>query len=83
MNTKRATDITLALVGLIVTTPLIMLAMIGIVMCSPGSPVFAQERVGLYGRRFTMQAADHEGQRPRATRNAGAKRTELPAPSSR
>ena len=28
--------------------------MAGIVMCSPGSPIFAQERVGLYGRRFTM-----------------------------
>ena len=28
--------------------------MIAIVICSPGSPIFAQERVGLYGRRFTM-----------------------------
>jgi lipopolysaccharide/colanic/teichoic acid biosynthesis glycosyltransferase len=53
-NTKRATDVTLALTGLILTAPLLIVAMIGIMMCSPGSPIFAQERVGRYGRRFTM-----------------------------
>jgi lipopolysaccharide/colanic/teichoic acid biosynthesis glycosyltransferase len=50
INTKRATDIALALSGLILTASLIIVAMIGIMMCSPGSPIFAQERVGLYGR---------------------------------
>jgi lipopolysaccharide/colanic/teichoic acid biosynthesis glycosyltransferase len=54
INTKRATDITLALSGLVLAAPLLVVAMIGIMICSPGSPIFAQERVGLYGRRFTM-----------------------------
>ena len=54
INTKRATDIALSLVGLIIAAPIMLLAMIAIVICSPGSPIFAQQRVGLYGRRFTM-----------------------------
>jgi lipopolysaccharide/colanic/teichoic acid biosynthesis glycosyltransferase len=54
ISTKRATDIALALIGLTLTAPIISLAMILIVICSPGSPIFAQERVGVFGRRFTM-----------------------------
>jgi lipopolysaccharide/colanic/teichoic acid biosynthesis glycosyltransferase len=54
IGTKRATDIALALVGLTLSAPLLLVAMIGIVLSSPGSPIFAQERVGRYGRRFTM-----------------------------
>jgi lipopolysaccharide/colanic/teichoic acid biosynthesis glycosyltransferase len=54
ISAKRATDIALALVGLTVSAPILIVSMIAIVICSPGSPIFAQERVGLYGRRFTM-----------------------------
>ena len=54
MTAKRATDIALALAGLTASAPILAAAMVGIVLSSPGSPIFAQERVGLYGRRFTM-----------------------------
>lgn len=53
-TTKRATDVALALLGLTLSAPILALSMLAIVICSPGSPIFAQERVGLYGRRFTM-----------------------------
>jgi lipopolysaccharide/colanic/teichoic acid biosynthesis glycosyltransferase len=37
--------------------------MIGIMMCLTGSPILAQERVGLSGRRLTMfKPRTHEGQ---------------------
>jgi lipopolysaccharide/colanic/teichoic acid biosynthesis glycosyltransferase len=51
---KRALDIALSAAGLAVTAPLLIVASVGIMISSPGSPIFAQERVGLYGRRFTM-----------------------------
>jgi lipopolysaccharide/colanic/teichoic acid biosynthesis glycosyltransferase len=54
ITAKRFTDIALALVGLALTAPILILAMLAIAFCSPGSPIFAQERVGLYGRRFTV-----------------------------
>ncbi len=54
IGAKRATDIALALAGLMLSAPMLIISMIAIVICSPGSPIFAQERVGLYGRRFTM-----------------------------
>lgn len=54
ITAKRATDIALAIVGLVLTAPIVLFSMLGIVVCSPGSPFFAQERVGLYGRRFTL-----------------------------
>jgi lipopolysaccharide/colanic/teichoic acid biosynthesis glycosyltransferase len=31
-----------------------MFSMAAIVICPPGLPIFPQERVGLYGRRFTV-----------------------------
>jgi len=52
--TKRAMDITVASVALAASAPVLLLAMVGIVVNSPGSPIFAQKRVGLYGRRFTL-----------------------------
>jgi len=51
---KRAIDVTVASAGLIATAPLLIAASVGIMLNSPGSPIFAQERVGRYGRRFTM-----------------------------
>jgi lipopolysaccharide/colanic/teichoic acid biosynthesis glycosyltransferase len=53
-SAKRAVDITLALAGLTLSAPILAASMIGIAISSPGTPIFAQERVGLYGRRFTM-----------------------------
>ncbi len=51
---KRALDVTLALLVLIVTSPVIVAATIGIVAVSGGNPFYRQHRVGLGGRRFRM-----------------------------
>jgi lipopolysaccharide/colanic/teichoic acid biosynthesis glycosyltransferase len=51
---KRAIDLTLSLSVLCASAPVLLVAMVGIVLSSPGSPIFIQERVGLYGRRFKM-----------------------------
>jgi lipopolysaccharide/colanic/teichoic acid biosynthesis glycosyltransferase len=51
---KRATDVVLASVLLVLVSPLIALAALGIVLVTGGAPFFAQERVGQYGRRFKM-----------------------------
>lgn len=51
---KRATDVVLSLAALIVVSPALLLAALGIAIVSPGSPFFAQERVGKDGTRFRM-----------------------------
>jgi lipopolysaccharide/colanic/teichoic acid biosynthesis glycosyltransferase len=51
---KRALDVVIAVVALAGTSPVLVVSMIAIVLSSPGSPFFAQERVGIYGRRFTI-----------------------------
>jgi len=47
-------DLVIAGSVLIVLSPVLVIAMIAIVVSSPGKPIFTQERVGLYGRRFLM-----------------------------
>ncbi|MEO7083894.1 MAG: sugar transferase [Gemmatimonadaceae bacterium] len=49
---KRAIDVTVAAVGLILTAPIIALAAIAVRLESAGSPVFRHERVGYRGKRF-------------------------------
>ncbi len=51
---KRAIDIVLGVVLLLLAAPLIALAAIAIVAVTGGAPFYAQERVGQYGRRFNM-----------------------------
>ena len=51
---KRALDITIASTALVTLSPVIAAAALGIVCASPGSPFFAQERVGKNGRRFNL-----------------------------
>jgi lipopolysaccharide/colanic/teichoic acid biosynthesis glycosyltransferase len=51
---KRTIDVTVAAVGLIVTSPILLAAMAGIVVVTRGNPIYRQERVGLDGRRFKM-----------------------------
>jgi lipopolysaccharide/colanic/teichoic acid biosynthesis glycosyltransferase len=51
---KRSIDLTVSLVVLIVTSPVLLVAMVGIMVVSGGSPIFAQERVGHNGRLFRM-----------------------------
>lgn len=51
---KRLLDLLLSLLALIVLLPLMLLIALLIRLDSPGSPVFAQERVGRHGRPFTI-----------------------------
>lgn len=51
---KRAIDIVLGTAILVLCAPIILLAMIAIVLVSPGSPFYVQERVGLRGRVFRL-----------------------------
>ncbi|WP_066254698.1 sugar transferase [Neobacillus drentensis] len=51
---KRAYDIILASVGLIIAVPIVLLFTILIVMETPGSPFYVQERIGKNGKRFKM-----------------------------
>jgi lipopolysaccharide/colanic/teichoic acid biosynthesis glycosyltransferase len=51
---KRAIDIAIGVALLILATPFIAIAAIGIVLVTGGSPIYAQERVGQYGRCFKM-----------------------------
>lgn len=51
---KRATDVVLGLVLLLLTAPIVILAAIAIAAVTGGGPFYAQERVGQNGRRFKM-----------------------------
>ncbi|WP_018758676.1 undecaprenyl-phosphate glucose phosphotransferase [Paenibacillus terrigena] len=51
---KRAFDIAFALFAIILTSPVLLLAAIGIKLTSPGPIIFKQERVGLNRRNFMM-----------------------------
>jgi lipopolysaccharide/colanic/teichoic acid biosynthesis glycosyltransferase len=51
---KRLIDVTVAGVGLVLTSPILILAMAGIVLVTGDVPLYRQERVGLDGRRFKM-----------------------------
>ncbi len=51
---KRATDLALGCVLLILAAPIVALAAIAILFVTGGTPFFAQERVGMNGRRFKM-----------------------------
>jgi len=51
---KRAMDVVIAGTALVTFSPVIAAAALGIVCASPGSPFFAQERVGKNGRRFNL-----------------------------
>jgi lipopolysaccharide/colanic/teichoic acid biosynthesis glycosyltransferase len=52
--TKRATDIMLGTLLLVVTAPITILAALAIACVTGGTPFFTQERVGMHGRRFKM-----------------------------
>lgn len=53
-SVRRVIDVVLAACGLIVTSPLLLVAAIAISLDSKGSPFFAQERIGRGGRPFKM-----------------------------
>ncbi|MGG7507694.1 sugar transferase [Plantibacter sp. YIM 135249] len=51
---KRALDVTLTTIGLIVIAPFLAIIALLVKLDSPGPAMFAQERVGRNGERFTM-----------------------------
>jgi lipopolysaccharide/colanic/teichoic acid biosynthesis glycosyltransferase len=51
---KRAFDFLFAMVAILLLLPLLTGLAIAIMLESPGNPIFAQERVGLNGKRFRM-----------------------------
>jgi exopolysaccharide biosynthesis polyprenyl glycosylphosphotransferase len=51
---KRAMDIVGAVIALVVLSPVLLVAAIGVKVSSPGPVVFRQTRVGKAGRPFTM-----------------------------
>jgi exopolysaccharide biosynthesis polyprenyl glycosylphosphotransferase len=54
LGLSRALSVTLALLGLIVLSPLFLLIAVAILVDSRGPAFFAQERVGAFGRRFKL-----------------------------
>lgn len=51
---KRIMDIAGSLVGIVLTSPIMLVAAIAVKISSPGPVIFKQERVGLHGRHFYM-----------------------------
>lgn len=51
---RRALDVILASIGLILAAPLMALASLAILMETPGPVVFRQTRIGIGGRRFCL-----------------------------
>jgi lipopolysaccharide/colanic/teichoic acid biosynthesis glycosyltransferase len=51
---KRGIDVVLGAILLVLTAPITLLSALAIVLATGGSPFYAQERVGRYGRRFRM-----------------------------
>ena len=51
---KRCLDVIVAILGLIITAPIMLVIALAIKLDSPGSIVFRQVRCGLGGRNFTM-----------------------------
>ena len=51
---KRGLDLFLALLGLLILWPILLLSMLAIVIENPGPALFRQKRLGYHGREFTM-----------------------------
>jgi len=51
---KRGLDVIVAILGLAITAPLMLIMALAIKLDSPGTIIFRQERCGLRGRNFTM-----------------------------
>lgn len=54
VGVRRAIDIMASFVGLLIISPLLVVAAIAMKLSSPGPALFCQERVGQHGRRFQM-----------------------------
>ncbi|WP_430539446.1 sugar transferase [Listeria rocourtiae] len=52
--TKRLFDVVFALLLLVITFPIILMTALVVKLESPGQIIYRQERVGLYGKKFTI-----------------------------
>ena len=52
--TRRAFDLVVASVALVLAAPLLALALVAIRLETPGHPIYRQRRVGLHGREFDV-----------------------------
>lgn len=82
MFAKRALDLTLASLGLLVLAPLLVLVALAIRLDSPGPALFRQERVGRHGRpfrihKFRTMVADAPSQGPPITVGEDARITRV------
>ena len=68
---KRITDVVGALAGLVITSPIMLLAAVLVRLTSPGPVIFKQERVGLHNKTFYMyKFRSMEKQSPREEKRA-------------
>lgn len=68
---KRTMDIAGSVFGIIITSPIMLLAAILVKLTSPGPVIFRQERVGLHNRPFYMyKFRSMEQQKPKDERKA-------------
>lgn len=51
---KRLTDVALAILGLVLCAPIILVIVVLLRLEEPGNPIFSQERVGKGGKRFRI-----------------------------
>ena len=72
---KRALDVTIAMVGLLLVLPVLLPAMVAVRLDSPGPVLFRQTRMGANGRRFRLYKLRtmHHGNDDRAHREYVAK----------
>lgn len=68
---KRVVDIVGSLLGIIITSPIMLLAAAAVKLTSPGPVIFKQERVGLHNKTFYMyKFRSMEKQSPREEKKA-------------
>jgi len=51
---KRLFDVAVASVAIVLLAPLLLALMVAVWIESPGNPIFVQERLGQFGRRFRL-----------------------------
>ena len=51
---KRAIDVALSMIALVVLSPILLLTALAVRLSSPGPVLFKQQRLGLHGKVFTI-----------------------------
>ncbi|NLP28340.1 MAG: sugar transferase [Clostridia bacterium] len=51
---KRLVDLFICFTALVISAPIIIIACIAVALTSKGSPIFTQERLGLWGKKFKI-----------------------------